>query len=89
MAAGWLAGCRSSRFNREDNDDRDSIGGFCSIVTSVRESLHIRLLYDVYYLSECSMSLDGIIAPRDLASYLMFRISANGSHSGHLRLPIT
>lgn len=83
--AGW-AGSRSSRLNREDNDDRDSV---CSIVISVRESLHIRLLCDVYYLSECSMSLDGIIAPRDLASYLMFRISANGSHSGHLRLPIT
>lgn len=30
----WLAGCRSSRLNREDNDDRDSV---CSIVISVRE----------------------------------------------------
>lgn len=85
--AGWLAGCRSSRFNREDNNDRDSV---CSIVINVRESLlYIRLLYDIYYLSEYSISLDGIITPRDLASYLIFRISANGSYLGHLRLPIT
>lgn len=84
--AGW-AGCRSSRLNREDNDDRDSV---CSIVINVRESLlYIRLLCDVYYLSEYSMNQDGIITPRDLASYLMLRISANGSYLGHLRLPIT